>query len=241
MTLAAIDYGITEAVFVTPRGVPVTMAVRTDTNDWSTTNSCLTEDEYNLRHRRFEGLAFDIGGYTGGVSIALAVDNPDLRVVTVEPVPENADLIERNAARNGVQDRVGVFRGAIGRRGTGTSEIRFRYVGNESLEHHAFVGNTSLAYPDAGDVQHDTLTVETLGLAALLARFGEPSFMKIDCEGAEWPFFETATYATLQKLPLIVGEAHPIGRHEVSDIEKVLGRSHHVTTDGWLFEAKRRP
>lgn len=240
MNLAAIDYGITESVFVTPRGVPVTMAVRTDTNDWNTTHSCLNSDEYHLKGRRFEGLAFDIGGYTGGVSIALAVDNPDLRVVAVEPVPENADLIERNAARNGVQDRVGVFRGAIGPRGTTQSEIRFRYVGNESLEHHAFVGNTSLAYPDAGEVQHDTLTVETLGLAALLDRFGEPSFMKIDCEGGEWPFFAGATYAQLRKLPLIVGEVHPIGQHEVSDIERLLGRSHHVTTEGWLFEAKRR-
>lgn len=240
MTLAAIDYGITESVFVTPRGVPVTMAVRTDTNDWNTTNSCLTSDEYHLRDRRFEGLAFDIGGYTGGVSIALAVDNPDLRVITVEPVPENADLIERNAARNGVQDRVGVFRGAIGPKGVGTSEIRYRYVGDFSLEHHAFVGNTSLAYPDAGEVQHDTLTVETLGLSALLDRFGDPSFLKIDCEGGEWPFFETATQTALKRLPLIVGEAHPVNGHVVSDIEKVLGKTHHVTTDGWLFEATLR-
>ena len=243
MTLAAVQYAEAEASWLTPNGRPVTFRYRVDTNDWNTVNSCLGEsDEYHFRGRTFDGTVLDIGGYLGSVGIAVAVDNPDVKVVIVEPVPDNADLIEQNAVLNGVSDRVTVYRGAVGPRGTTQSEIRYRYVGDFSLEHHAFVGNTSLAYPNGGDVQHETLSVETLGLAALLDRFGitEPSLVKIDCEGGEWPFFKTATQATLKRLPLIVGEAHPIGEHLVSDIEKALGKTHHVTTTGWLFEAKRR-
>lgn len=242
MTLAAIQYAIEDHPFTTPRGVPVTMACRAETNDWNTTNSCLAADEYRLKELHLEGTAIDIGGYTGAVAVALLVDNPSLRVLCVEPVPDNADLIERNAGRNGVADRLTLFRGAIGPRGTTESEIRYRYVGDFSLEHHAFVGNTSLAYPDGGSVQHETLHVETLGLAALLDRFGikEPSFVKIDCEGGEWPFFETATQATLRRLPLVAGEVHPVGGHVVGGIATVLGKTHEVTTDGWLFRAERR-
>lgn len=243
MTLQAIDYPLTHEAFRTPRGVPVLVTLRDNTNDYNTASSTLgTNDEYGLAPLFLTGDVLDIGGYLGTVGIAIAVDNPETRVVIVEPVPENADLCERNAAAAGVSDRVTVYRGAIGPRGVGTSEIRFRYVGDENLEHHAFVGNSSLAYTDGGGIQHETLEVETLGLQALLDRFGmtEPAFVKIDCEGAEWPFLETATLASLRRLPLIVGEAHPIGDHVVKDIVARLSKTHDVTVDGWLFRAVRK-
>lgn len=240
MTLEAIRYPVATATFLTPRGRAVNVLLRGETNDWNTASSTLgTNDEYGLRDLLITGDVLDIGGYLGTVGIAIAIDNPDARVVIVEPVPENADLCEQNAEANGVSDRVTVFRGAIGPRGVSTSEIRFRYVGDENLEHHAFVGNSSLAYPDAGTVQHEALQVETLGLQALLDRFGmkEPAFVKIDCEGGEWPFLETATLASLRRLPLIVGEAHPVGGHVAEDMVTLLSRTHTVTIDGWLFRA----
>jgi FkbM family methyltransferase len=244
MTLAAISYQEQTGVWQTPGGKSIGFLYRADTNDWNTISSCLgTNDEYGLHGRELHGDVVDIGGYVGSVGITIAVDHPDARVLIVEPVPDNAALIERNAALNGVSDRVTVFHGAIGPKGTSTSEIRFRYVGDGNLEHHAFVGNTSLAYDGRGSVQCESADVETLGLAALLDRFkiGEPSFMKIDCEGGEWPFFETATLAALRRLPEIVGEAHPVRGHVASDMAKVLGKTHTVTMLGdWIFRAVRR-
>lgn len=243
MTLAAISYREAVGTWVTPAGTAVNFVYREGTNDWNTINSCLgSNDEYGLRGRQLSGDIVDIGGYVGSVGITIAVDHPDTRILIVEPVPDNADLIERNAELNGVRDRVTVFRGAVGPKGVGSSEIRFRYVGDFNLEHHAFVGNSSLAYDDGGSVQHESLDVETLGLVALLDRFdiASPTLMKIDCEGGEWPFFETATAAALRRVAEIVGEAHPVHGHVSGDIATVLGKTHDVTMDGWLFKAVRR-
>lgn len=230
MTETRLSYPIATHTWATPGGRPATFAFREGTNDWNTINSCLAADEYHLAGRVLFGTVLDIGGYVGSVGVTIAIDNPEARVVIVEPVPENQDLILTNAMLNDVADRVTVFRGAIGPAGVGTSEIRFRYVGDLNLEHHAFVGNSSLSYLAGGPVPHETMEVETLGLGALLDRFGidEPELVKIDCEGAEWPFFETATVADLRRLPEIIGEAHAVMGHTSRDLLGVLGKTHKV-------------
>src|SRR5881396_102281 len=110
--------------WVTPRGAPVSMEFRDGTNDWNTLSIIFTNDEYGLRDLRLDGIALDVGAYLGGVAIALALDNPGLRVIAIEPVPDNGDLIERNITRNSVQDRVTLIRGAVGRGGEST-DVRY--------------------------------------------------------------------------------------------------------------------
>lgn len=218
--------------FRTPRGHPVSMAIRPDTNDWNTLASCLNEDEYQLRDKHLTGWALDIGAYTGGVTVALAVDNPELQVLAVEPVPFNVELLRRNLELNGVADRVTIFSGAVGPPGVTFSEIRFGYRGDANLEHHAWVGNSSLAYDSGGEVEHDALQVETLGIARLLDRFGiEPTWTKVDCEGAEWAFFE-APAKHLRRLSYIIGEVHPVRGHTALDIFAFLDETHEVTLNG---------
>jgi FkbM family methyltransferase len=232
--LPRIEYPLAVSEWRTPNGAPIRFAYRENTNDWNTINSCMFEnDEYLLRGRPIEGDAVDVGGYLGSVGVTIAVDNPMARVLIVEPVPDNADLIRQNADMNGVGDRVTVFEGAVGKTGQKTSEIRFRYVGDANLEHHAFVGNTSLAYDTGGDTPHETLDVETLGVAELLNRFGiaEPVFLKIDCEGGEWAFLD-APARDLRRLPYIIGEAHPVRGHSAKDIHALLDKTHSVTLSG---------
>lgn len=242
-------YELQRASWETPNGYSITFEYRADTNDWNTINACLgTNDEYQLKGRVIAGDAIDIGGYLGSVGITIAVDNPDARVLIVEPVPWNGDLIEQNARLNRVADRVTVFRGAVGPPGESVSEIRFGYTGDKNLEHHAFVGNTSLAYDTGGSVPHDKLDVLTFGIAALLKQFGikDPAFTKIDCEGGEWSFFD-APRADLRLLPYIIGEAHPVRGHSAKDIITMLSGTHDVSLHGpnqdpgpCGFEATRR-
>jgi len=89
-------------VFETPRGHLVTMHYRTDSSDWNTLYSALNEDEYGLRSRHLTGSALDIGAHIGAVAVGLAIDNPDLIVVAVEPVPDNARLLRLNVAAYGL-------------------------------------------------------------------------------------------------------------------------------------------
>lgn len=220
-------YDISPQRYYSPRGVPLTIWIRSDSNDHNTANASATEDEYHLRERYVSGLALDVGGYLGTVAISLVVDNPDLRVICVEPVPDNAALIRRNCEANGVADRVTVVEGLAGKSGTGT--IRYAFQGNETNLHHAFVGNSTLAVPEA---EHTALVVPSYSLADLVG--DEPvGLLKIDCEGGEYAFFDGADLSNVQT---IVGERHPNppegGHRTREDFTALLSATHDVTYTG---------
>lgn len=231
-------YDIRRETFSTPRGVPVTIHVREGTNDHNTANASLSEDEYGLRDLHPSGLALDIGGYLGTVAIGLAVDNPALRVICVEPVPFNAALIRANITANGLDERITLVEGLAGASGKGL--IRFGYKGNETDLHHAFVGNSTLATPET---TYTALKVPSYNLADLT---DEPvSFLKIDCEGGEYEFFANSDLSTVA---LIGGEWHhqtPDGEPKTRADVAALLPDFDVTFDGPVagpggFRAVRR-
>ena len=195
-----IDYDEQREQFWTPGGHPALMHIRTGTNDHNTAFSIMDEDEYGLPSG-LSGIAWDIGGYNGAVTIALALDNPDLKIITVEPVPANCDLLWRNVLQAGVEDRVALIRGAVGRAGQ-MVRVDYNWRGSELAEHHAFVGNLSIIDPNATS---DTITYPATTVDDLLEA-GSPAFVKIDCEGGEWDFLADAIP---ERMPLIVGEWHP--------------------------------
>lgn len=214
--------------FRTPRGRTVDMVIREGTNDWNTLNACMTEDEYGLADWHGSGVALDIGGYLGGVGIALAVDNPALRVVIVEPVPLNAALIRKNIDGAGVSDRVSLVEGAVGDGSDVT--VMFNYTGSESMEHHAWVGNSTLAYEDSRH-GHESLTYRSVTLRDLIRDAGAEriSLCKIDTEGAEWAFLDSTAVALVDEFR---GEWHPVRGHVQTDMLALLGGTHDVTFDG---------
>ena len=219
------QYEITSATWISPGGHPLTIFYRRDTNDWNTVSATLTHDEYALP-RGLSGHAVDIGGYLGTVGIALAADNPDLRVTIIEPVPPNAALIRRNIEANGLKERVTLIEGAA----SGDHKpvtISFGYRGSESLEHHAFVGNSTLAYDGPGEYEHDEITYTPVTLADLV-KGGPIDWLKIDTEGAEWSFLT----GPVSKVREIVGEWHPVRGKTLGDMAALLGETHVVTFDG---------
>lgn len=211
----------------TPNGRRVTMHYRTGTNDFNTLWASLNEDEYRFRGASFTGTAIDVGGYLGSVGIGLAVDNPDLRVVIVEPVPPNADLIEQNIDANRLGGRVSLLRGAVGKGGESV-DIWYRYRGSESLEHHAFVGNSTLAY-ETTVLEHDTETYTAIGLADLVERYGPLALLKVDTEGAEWAFLDSPA---VRDVADIRGEVHPVRGHLPADLLAMLSGTHDVDLIG---------
>ena len=218
-------YALIDGGFLTPNGRSATFRYRADTNDWNTLNACLTEDEYGLRGLAVAGHAVDIGGYLGGVGIGLALDNPGLRVTIIEPVPSNVELIRWAIEANGVTDQVTLLDCAAGGPADRTTVVSFGYRGEPHLEHHAFVGNTTLVYeyPDSHD--HDELTVACVSLGAL----APIDFLKIDCEGCEW---KVLTDPTTAAIPRIHGEWHSVNGHTAADLSVILGGSHSLTFSG---------
>lgn len=217
-------YGSASRDFRTPKGNTVTMTYRPDTSDWNTIWSCLPEDEYGLARLDLTGFAADIGGHIGGVTLALLADNPALHVIAIEAVPENAELLWNNVEANGFGDRATVINGAAGKE-AGTARIHYRYTGNETAEHHAFIGNIGL-FPGFGpdncpnEIPHEHADVPVVPLADLVDN-RLLSFMKIDCEGGEWDFFDTEP-ANLRRLARIHGEWHPTTGHTQADFTALL-------------------
>ncbi len=183
------------------------------TSDWNTITSILTNDEYDLRSLcPTEGVAVDVGAYLGAATVAMLLDNPDLHVIAIEPLPENLELIRTNLALNGLTDRCTIIEGAVG-----VDAVEYGWEGSESATHHAFIGNAN--------GMTGTATKVVKGERVTLASLGPVDFVKIDCEGGEWDFLDDPD------VPIIVGEWHPDGGHTQQDLLDRLP-NHRVTFSG---------
>jgi FkbM family methyltransferase len=213
----------------TPKGRTVSMLQRVGTSDHNTLYSALDEDEYGLAQHNLTGRAADVGAHIGSVSVGLLVDNPNLLVVAVEPVPPNVELLRQNLERNGVLDRCEIIQAAVGSGRTTT--IRFGYVGDGtdagiSAEHHSFIGNSALVYPKQPMAfEHSEVKVPVRSLKFLLPL----DFLKVDTEGGEWGFLASPSVA---EVPYIVGEVHPTNGHAPLHMAALLQDTHNVTFTG---------
>ncbi len=204
------QYGLAVHDFTTPRGNTARMHYRTNTNDWNTIHASMVEDEYGLATLPpLSGLAIDIGAYVGSVGIMLALDNTGLRVVCIEPVPANALLATQNAMANNVDNRLVVLEAAAGGPEDREAVVDWGYVGEPHLEHHAFVGNTTLVYEYGSNptYSHQETIARCYSLSHLMEALNADSvaLLKIDCEGCEW---RVLADPSMDKVAVVVGEWH---------------------------------
>ena len=202
--------GITTATFQTPHDNWVAFDVRDDTSDWNTCNAITkVGDEYAMP-AGLTGWAIDVGAHIGAWTITALIDNPGLRVVAVEALPENVELIERNLERNGVRERAIVLNA-----GASDSQalVPVRY---STDEHHRFIGSAGgegveLRLP--GVTLSDVLRIIEAGGGDRVA------LLKIDCEGCEYQFLSSPD---IERVERIVGEVH----HGSQRLRDILGPTH---------------
>jgi FkbM family methyltransferase len=196
--------------FRTPRGNVAFMNTRPDTVDHDICASSMIEDEYKLGTLpELTGLAIDVGAHIGAVTIALALDNPTLRVKAVEIVPENVEMLRLNIAENGVADRVEIIERAAGGPDEASRTCYMRHRSHPGgtqayVNKHRYIGNSFWSPSGSMDFDADAVDIDCVCLSDLAT---EPvSFIKIDAEGAEWQFL--ADKAALPAVQCIVGEYH---------------------------------
>lgn len=222
---------IVPIVVETPGGHPATFHVRQTTNDGALVAGILSEDEYSLRGETFTGWAIDVGAHIGIVSVALGLDNPDLRIVAVEAIPENADMVRRNVKANGLGDRVFVESAGAAKPGATSVSITFDYVSagiDEGIVDEGYVNQSRyigniFQFPEGQQVA-TTEQVPALSLDAILDKYdiAEVALVKIDCEGCEYAFLDTKAVALVDR---IIGEFHS----QSERIVKMLKRTHTVS------------
>jgi FkbM family methyltransferase len=216
----------TRSTYRTPRGNPVELFTRPDTNDAAMVNALLGTDEYRIKDLRIEGWALDIGSHVGTIAIALAVDNPYLSVIAIEPVPDNAELIRRNVAVNYLGTRVFVEEAGAGALGQSTTPCMYGFTkaegpGSEpaSLHDTRFVGNVFRGDSNPVGTLIDAPVVTLAGLARKYdVTF---RFCKIDCEGCEVHAFADGAELVQE----IIGEFHD---NLLPRLQELLDPTHHL-------------
>ena len=234
----------------TPNGRMARFAVREDTNDAALVAGIIGQDEYGLAGTSFSGWAIDIGAHIGIVSVALGLDNPDLRIVAVEAIAENAAMVRRNVALNGLTERVFVEHAGASEPGATEVGITYDYrwaglpdhlepvIPQGYLEQSRFIGNI-FRYPE-DPMEATTEQVPALSLDAIIEKYAmdDVALVKIDFEACEYQFLDTKAVSHVER---ILGEFHKTA----APIEKMLKRTHIVTIrldqgGVGIFEAVRR-
>lgn len=200
--------------FKTAWGSEVNTFNREGTNDWNTLYSCLVDDEYKLANLTesdsHKKIAVDIGGHIGGCTIGLL--SLGYRVITVEPMPENAAMITKNAVANSFDGRLKLHQRAIASVNNVQVVLRYGSENTESGRHHRFIGNTVDIDKWTGTgLWNDgrEILVETITIDEILKDVDYVDFLKIDCEGAEWTAFSKISQKSLAKIQRIAAELHP--------------------------------
>jgi FkbM family methyltransferase len=207
-------------------GKTLNVHYRSDSNDRSVLESCLMMDEYNFAkllpvrnvERDGRGVAIDIGAHIGGATLALISAGYD--VVAVEPLPPNIEVMRLNLESNGMVDRCRILSQPFGER-NGSVVVSWgepTWAGDKSLHHHRYIGGTGHT-----DSRAHNITMDTISLSEITARYNHIDIVKTDCEGGEYTGFRLPEqpFTELDKVDLIVGELHH-GRSS-SDFMGILG------------------
>ena len=181
--------------------------IREDTNDLNTILSIVANDEYKTSKMTYsDGDTFvDIGAHIGGWSKLMQHLVPESRVIAVEPIPENVQLLKQNLTTN-----VHFIPWAIFSRSEISKKMNY---GDDSEQgrHHRFIGNV-VSFGWGKSVK-----VPTISLNDLLKDVEKVRVMKMDCEGSEYVALKFASKETLSKIDYIIGEYHnPEGKYSKS-------------------------
>jgi FkbM family methyltransferase len=216
----------------TPSGLKFPATERHGTNDGAVMSAILGDDEYRLASLYpITGWVLDVGAHVGTVALAIALDNPDARVVAVEPLPANVASIEKNIELAELGDRVLVEAAAATDTRHKTIDVTFNYdsvtgVDQRYLDQCRYVGNIFRQVPDGPTVMSASVTVPGISLQRLLTKYkiDRVTLLKIDCEGCEWQFLRSKAITRVDR---IVGEYHDSMTFE--DLRTILEPTHVLT------------
>jgi len=177
-------------------------------------------------------IAVDIGANIGAFTLK-AAKNPFIDFVySFEPFPSNYAILERNIKLNNLTKKIYPFQLGIGRK----KERRKLFLGLKGNATH------SLFEKSDSSIYINTITLEDLFKDNKIKSI---SLLKIDCEGAEYEFFESATSLLLRKIKIICMEYHQNGNPDdiKSKLEKygfdVLKRDSGEQGIGFIYAQNR--
>ncbi|MCB0596325.1 MAG: FkbM family methyltransferase [Lewinellaceae bacterium] len=157
-----------------------------------------------------EAVIVDVGAHFGYFSIFASLNaGPEATIISVEPSQHNYNILRRNI-RDSKVENVYPIRAAIADT-AGEADLYLSRPENHSLFRE-------------GDGPVETEKVRSITLDTLLQEqdLEEIDFLKLDCEGAEYPILLEAGSALLDRITTISLEFHDLKRQEYTGLALAL-------------------
>jgi FkbM family methyltransferase len=159
----------------------------------------------------------DLGANMGFFTCQAAAAAPDVRVVSVEPLPPYAKVLKKNIADNQFS-RVTIVEGAICGEPDQTIPLTVWYNSAGELK-------TGLVPNNAAKVETINAKGYTLAQVFELGKVERCDLLKVDIEGAEYELFEKITSDLWSKISRVVMEVHKDDSHSESQIIRILEKN----------------
>lgn len=172
-----------------------------DEADASVAAEIFKEREYRVAEEMMKTAVdpiLDVGAHSGMFTMYARSINPTVRIIDVEPEPNNVELLRRHILENRVQN-IEVIEAAL----SGDSGRRKLLVSEDSHNHRLLPADDKGVSPNA-------LTVEALSLPDLLKKciISAIGLLKMDIEGSEFEVFSALTADDLSKIKAVLLEYH---------------------------------
>jgi FkbM family methyltransferase len=180
----------------------LSLEFRYHTSDLATSRSVFVDDSYFPPGISIppDATVLDIGAHIGTFTLNAALRAPRGRIFSFEPEPGNYALLTENVRRNSLS-HVRCFNLAV----AGKEESRQMFQTPNPVR----TGAHSLVAVGSGQ----TFGVQCTTLSSILRehRLLDVSFLKLDCEGAEWEIFPATPDEDLARIRALVMEIHRHG------------------------------
>ncbi len=145
-------------------------------------------------------IVVDVGANVGYLSAFTFTRFPKAKVVSVEPIPKNLELLKRNLVRNQNYDWK-VFEGVLA---DNDGELEIQFDNSDT-----FSTSASMYGLDEGA---DKISVKSKSLQSLMSEneIDEVHILKLDCEGAEYDILYCLEKDQLNKIAYVTMETHQI-------------------------------
>jgi FkbM family methyltransferase len=140
----------------------------------------------------------DIGANIGDTAVYFA--KRGARVIAFEPDPQMCELARRNVEGNGL--RADIRCAGVGGAAQ-TLALSATRDGADTLSATLFPGHVA-----TDELHGETLAVQVVAFADILAELGAVDLVKIDCQGCEYPSLRSLTRADLRKIKHVMMEYH---------------------------------
>jgi FkbM family methyltransferase len=143
----------------------------------------------------------DVGANIGLFTVMLAKEiNESRKVLAIEPTENASFRLFQNVERNGVKDKVEVFKGVAS---TTSGSIEIKTIAGK--EEYSSIGN--IAHPIVDTEKYVMEKVDSKTIDDLVSVYSvDPGFMKIDVEGCEHLVLSGAQSTLQNKRPIIISE-----------------------------------